>query len=153
MAPKHTPDTFHTVERTMWPMRMVRAIGPWLLLIGYLPSLTFLGHIPLDFNIPGTSFYVGMPELAGALTHHDFVSTTLVGDAYIHIHEEHCHTNMGSCSDVPYTGSASFAMMGWVISFLGVAAVAFALMDKWWRPKGEAPIRTPAPPPRVVIFA
>lgn len=129
--------------------RRLRAVAPWLLLVGYLPSLTFLGHIPLDFNIPGTSWYIGMPEIAGAAVHHDF-KTVQVGEAFIQVHEEHCHTNLGSCSDAPWTGSASFALMGWVIAFLGAAGALFALSDRWWRPHFAIRSRPLVPPPRFV---
>lgn len=132
--------------------RQLRVLAPWMLLIGYLPSLTFLGHIPLDVNIPGTSWYIGMPEIAGAAVHHDF-ATVRVADAFIQVHEEHCHTNLGSCSDAPYTGSASFALMGWVIAFLGAAGAAFALTDRWWRPHFAIFARPLIPPPRSAMFA
>lgn len=133
------------------PARL-RGIAPWLLLVGYLPSLTFMGHIPLDVNIPGTSWYIGMPEIAGAAVHHDF-KTVQVGEAFIQVHEEHCHTNLGSCSDAPYTGSASFALMGWVIAFLGTSGAMFALSDRWWRPHFAIRSRPLVPPPRVISLA
>ena len=128
-------------------VRHVRVIAPWLLVIGYLPSLTFLGHIPLDFNIPGTSLYIGMPEL-GAPLHHDFAAASGGDQGYDHVHEEHCHTNMGSCSDAPLTASASFGLMGWVISLLGAATAAFALTGHWWQPHFSLFARPLTPPPR-----
>lgn len=137
MAPSH---------RTL--TRAVRMMAPWLLLVGYLPSLTFLGHVPLDFNIPGTSLYIGMPESSAALLHTDVPAATGGDTGYDHVHEEHCHTNMGSCSDAPLTASASFGLMGWVISLLGAGAAAIAISGRWWRPHFDLLARPLLPPPR-----
>jgi hypothetical protein len=131
--------------------KSLRALAPWLLLVGYLPSLTFLGHVPLDFNIPGTTWYIGMPEIAGHSGHNDSTAGMNGNAASEHLHDQHCHTDMGSCSDAPYTGSASFALVAAVITLLGAATAAFALTARWWRPSFAISAPPLVPPPRTPL--
>jgi hypothetical protein len=72
-----------------------------------LPSLTFLGHWPaLRLTIPGTSSYVAVP-----LFGHDGDSVGNSSETDEHAHEQHCHANAASCTDVPFTGASAFALM------------------------------------------
>lgn len=151
MAASTRPSLRHQSGGMRRFLRMSRAFAPWLLLIGYLPSLTFLGHVPLDFNIPGTTWYIGMPEGNGHVGHNDSLVGMNGNAANAHQHAEHCHANMGSCSDAPYTGSASFGLMGWVISLLGAAAVSLAMLERWWRPSFTLAGRPLVPPPRAIV--
>ena len=90
-----------------------------VLLLAMLPMLTFMGHWPASFDIPGTSYYVGMP-FTGAQGHsHEG------GEG--HDHSSHCHGDSASCSDVPAQAGVSFGLMTEAIALVVAAAVLFAV--------------------------
>lgn len=140
--------------RSLAPQKpsLPRRTLPWLLLIAYLPSLTFVGHFSLDINIPGTAWYIGLPESPGHSAHNDGLAGVNGSAGHFHDHAEHCHIDLASCSDAPYAGSASFGLMGWVISFLGVATAAFLMLERWWRPSFALQDQPPVPPPRARLL-
>jgi hypothetical protein len=123
---------------------MVARIGARALLIAFLPSLLFLGHWTIRFDIPGTDLYVGMPESAHVHTE---------GDG--HDHAQHCHANVASCSDVPFTGASAFALMSESVAYLGFGGVLLALGLCWWTPSRTATVAPEPTPPRrgAALFA
>lgn len=101
----------------------------WLLVAAYLPALTFLGHWPLSVDIPGTSFYVGLPESATQ-----------------GVHKDHCHADAGSCSDTPVTTTGTVALLAesLAIQDLDSPLIGMAAGFASWQPQaGVAPLLPP----------
>lgn len=121
--------------------RVLRARGLHVfLLIAILPSLTFLGHWGLQFDIPGSHLYVVlMPVESG----HDHVSP-----AEESRHEQHCHANAASCTDVPFMGASPFALLQYSVAHLGALALLIALSVAVWRPGLSLTIGPEPRPPR-----
>lgn len=108
-----------------------------LLLVAILPSLTFLGHWALQFDIPGTNSYlVVVPGEA-----HDDSHTG-------HSHEQHCHAGVATCTDIPFTGASPFALMHDAVFYLGASAVLIFLGLNTWRPRKSMTIAPLLEPPR-----
>ena len=86
-----------------------------LLLVAILPALTFLGHWPaLVFPVPGVEAVIAVPFFG-----HDGNSFAADSHANEQEHEQHCHANASSCSDVPFTGASAFALMNTAVASLG----------------------------------
>lgn len=87
--------------------------GSAFLFVALLPSVTFFGHWQVRVEIPGTDYYVGasQPQID---SHSE--------DG--HNHASHCHENMATCSDVPFTGGATVAMLQDEVSVLHLLGLA-----------------------------
>lgn len=109
------------------------------LLVAYLPSLLFLGHWPLQLDIPGTDFYVGLPKPGDSATHSDSG----------HDHARHCHEGASSCGDVPVISSATVALLHETLSIETDEASLFAPTSEWWAPHGSRTVAPEPPPPRL----
>ncbi|MGH2633201.1 MAG: hypothetical protein ACRDG3_07310 [Tepidiformaceae bacterium] len=88
----------------------------WLLLIAILPSWTFLGHFSLALDIPFTNQYL---VLVPAAPHND--------RSNVQVHENHCHANASTCTDIPFTGASPFLLARRSVAYFGAAAVFVAL--------------------------
>lgn len=108
-----------------------------LLLVAILPSLTFLGHWALQFDIPGTNSYV---VVVPGETHEDAHTE--------HTHEQHCHAGVATCTDVPFTGASPFALMHDSVIYLGASALLIVLGLNTWRPRQSTTIAPLLEPPR-----
>jgi hypothetical protein len=109
-----------------------------LLLVGILPSLTFLGHWTVQFDIPGTNSYVlVVPGEAHDDLHED-----------VHTHESHCHASAATCTDIPFVGASPFALMHDSVIYLGVAAVLIVLGLNTWRPRKSTTVAPLLQPPQ-----
>ena len=116
----------------------------WLLLLGFLPSITFMGHWPaLHVDIPGTGLYVGLPAPAKP-AHADETGQS---------HENHCHESVASCSDQPITGISAFALLNETVVFLGVSAMLVAMVALTWQPRRAVSLIPELQPPRLSSFA
>jgi hypothetical protein len=111
-----------------------------LLLVAILPSLTFFGHWGLQFDIPATRWYV---VLMPAPPHEDHATSG--EEAH---HEQHCHANAASCTDVPFTGASPFALLRTSVAYLGAFALLIALAVVTWKPGGSVTIGPELQPPR-----
>lgn len=109
----------------------------WLLLIAILPSWTFLGHFSLQVDIPFTDQYL---VLVPAAPHDD--------QSNVRTHENHCHANAATCTDIPFTGASPFVLAGQSVAFLGAAAVFVVLTSNWWRPTALNTIGPDLQPPK-----
>ncbi|MBA4180906.1 MAG: hypothetical protein C0506_09995 [Anaerolinea sp.] len=104
----------------------------WLLVVAYLPTLTFLGHWPLSVDIPGTSLYVGLAERSASLDHG---------------HKDHCHADAGSCTDTPVATSASVALLAESLQFRRTDAPFIAMTAREVRWLAQAAVTPVSPPP------
>lgn len=114
-----------------------------LLLVAFLPSVTFLGHINVHIEVPGTGLYVGLPapathEHGAHAGHHDDRAE----------HERHCHADFASCSDVPFTGASAFLLLEEAARMLGLAGLMVLVFAAARRPGTSAGIAPLLPPPR-----
>lgn len=115
----------------------------WVLFLSMLPMVTFLGHWPADFEIPGTRYYVGMP-FTGSHGH-----THEANDK--DDHSSHCHGDSASCSDVPAAAGVTFGLMNEAIALVASAAALFAVA-KAARTALRENVLSPEPqPPRVSL--
>lgn len=116
----------------------------WLLLIGILPSLTFMGHWPaLHVDIPGTNLYLGLPDVGESARGHQGGQS----------HENHCHESVASCSDQPITGISAFALLAESVALIGVAGALVAVAARWWQPRRPVSLLPELQPPRLPAFA
>lgn len=128
------------VGRTLTTSRTRRRISI-LLLLSLVPMLTFMGHWPGSVPIPGTDQYLSIP-LAGHQTHDDSHEDS-------HAHEQHCHGNSSSCSDVPAMAGVSFALMNEMLALTVSAGLLWAIALQWWRPRGSNSLLPELLPPRL----
>ncbi len=122
---------------TPGPKSAALNLGALALLIAILPSLLFLGHWTLRFDVPGTDYSLGLPK--AGVAH---------GEAAAHDHARHCHGNSASCSDVPFAGASAFALMSASVACLGLAGILLALGGSWWLPSRRATVAPEPRPPR-----
>jgi hypothetical protein len=108
-----------------------------LLLVAILPSFTFLGHWGLQFDVPGTDDYVVLVPGASHEDQHE------VGQ-----HENHCHLNAATCTDIPFTGASPFALLHASVAYLGATALLLAFALNAWRPSSGATVDPDLRPPR-----
>jgi hypothetical protein len=111
----------------------MRRRAAWLLFAGYLPSLLFLGHWDLQIDIPGTAYYVGLPGDTGH-SHAD--------------HSQHCHADMGSCSDLPLVTAAPVALLAATVETPREDSRGFPAPSAGWHPAGTIDSAPDTPPPR-----
>ena len=121
-----------------WRRRMA-----WLLFAAYLPMLTFLGHWELNFDIPGTSYYVGLPDPGDGEGKH----------LHAHLHEQHCHTDAGSCSDLPLVSTASVALLARTFEQASNDGQALPVPSEERLLHGLNAISPELPPPRALLTA
>ncbi len=127
----------------------------WVLLLSFLPMLTFVGHWPaIDIPLPGTDAYVRIP-LSG-VSHEGAAAD---GHSHSHggqgadQHAQHCHADASGCSDTPVPGLATVAMLREVVGFLGIDG-AWRLNEAAATPDLRAVAVDPfEPPPRLVLVA
>lgn len=124
---------------------LARRLPRWALLAALLPSLSFAGHWTPHVHIPGTDFYLGLPETSAAHSH--FTTPSKGGD-----HEAHCHTGAASCSDVPFTGVSAFAVLSQTVALLGATMALIALANFAWRPNRTLALVPEPKPPRARAF-
>jgi hypothetical protein len=86
-----------------------------------LPALSFMGHWPEDFGIPGTAYYVGLP-FTGSHGH-----THEAGANAADTHARHCHGDSASCSDVPATAGVSFGLANEALALTLAAGALLAV--------------------------
>ncbi|MEO8541330.1 MAG: hypothetical protein ABI577_16430 [bacterium] len=104
-----------------------------------LPMLTFMGHWPDAVHIPTTDQYLAIP-LAGHHSHEEDEA---------HEHEQHCHGNSASCSDVPNIAGTGFALMNQSLTAaIAATALLWAVALRWWRPGGTNSLIPELQPPR-----
>ena len=111
----------------------------WLLLIAILPSWTFLGHFHVAIDIPFTNQYL---VLVPAAPHDDSAS------ANVQTHENHCHANASTCTDIPFTGASPFLLARQSVAYFGAAAVFVAISLSWWRPTALNNVGPDLQPPK-----
>lgn len=116
-----------------------------ILLIALLPTLTFLGHWSLQIDVPGTNLYVVL--IPGEPEHSHAADSQEPEDEASH--SQHCHTNAGSCSDVPFTGVSPFALLSESVAHLGEGGALIALVLALWRPWRSLAIAPEEMPPRL----
>jgi hypothetical protein len=125
--------------------RVFRARGlQVLLLIAILPSMTFLGHWGLQFDIPGSRFYVVLMPAPQEHEHDPGEESK---------HEQHCHANAASCTDVPFTGASPFALLQSSVEHLGAMALLIAFSVAVWRPGRSLTIGPELQPPQRMVRA
>ncbi len=117
-----------------------------VLLLGILPSLTFLGHWGLQFDLPGTNLYVVLVPAAN----HDEPAHIDTKQAHRQ-HQDHCHANAASCTDVPLIGASPFALMQDSVAYLGASGVMIAVALAIWRPRPAIIIGPELQPPRSLL--
>jgi hypothetical protein len=126
-----------------------RSHGPWgecalaaLLLFAFLPTLTFLGHwdeIFLDSALGSNRVYAP-PDAASILSR-------TAQQADDEQHEQHCHTNLGSCSEQPMP--AGIGLLAIHDALLPAAPLASTLVfAAAAQTLPEPPLLTLTPPPR-----
>ncbi|MEP7216200.1 MAG: hypothetical protein ABI782_08090 [Anaerolineaceae bacterium] len=126
--PAKYPTSFASRDR---PARL--ALMRWLLVVAYLPAVTFLGHWPLSIDIPGTDVYVGLP---------------LTASLHEHNHKDHCHADAGSCSDAPLTTSATVASLAQSLAFDDVDSPLIGVGTGTAAWSAQAEVAPVAPPPK-----
>ena len=118
----------------MRPLR--NGLAARLLLLALLPSLLYLGHWELSFDIPHTNLYWEMPLIGQSRLHDD-------GEA----HENHCHGD-GECASASSIAGVAIALLSRVLGLIGanglLSLVAVLSVMPVQRP-GDAPV---PPPPR-----
>jgi hypothetical protein len=128
----------------------IRRLG-LLLLLSFLPSLTFLGHWPrVEIPIPGSDSYIlvpgtGVEESTHPAHSHDD-GGSIGGQA--HTHEQHCHANLASCSDVPLTTISPVAHMAEAIGLLGADGAFTAVHPVDRNPGPENTVEPQLQPPK-----
>lgn len=111
----------------------------WLLLLAMLPSWTLLGHVHLEFAVPGTALHVGLPG------GHDGGGHGPDGED----HERHCHAAVASCSEVPFTGASAFLLMAEAAALVGMAGVRVLSGARPGGPLHGVAVAPDSPPPRL----
>lgn len=114
-----------------------------VLLVGILPSLIFLGHWGLQFDVPGTNLYV---VVVPASPHDEAAHAETKGQQ--RQHQDHCHANAASCTDVPLIGASPFALMSDSVAYLGASAMLIALALAVWRPVAGMIVAPELQPPQ-----
>jgi hypothetical protein len=135
-------------ERLRWKSK--------LLLLAILPTLTFLGHWPaLTLNVPGLALSLTIPFVSEeTLDHAAAISGPVVSSGTdAQEHTQHCHANVATCTDIPFTGGSAFALIGEAVAFLGAAAILVALSMRPWRPTHESAVPPELMPPRISFSA
>jgi len=135
-------------ERLRWRSR--------LLLFAILPTLTFLGHWPvLSVTVPGLALSLTVPFVSEeTLDHATPISGPVLGSSSdAQEHSQHCHANVATCTDIPFTGGSAFALLGEAVAFLGAAAILVALSMRPWRPTHESAVPPELRPPRMSFSA
>lgn len=112
----------------------VRSTFSWVLFLALLPSLSFFGHWPNEFAIPGTAYAIAIPGAAGGTDAHD--------------HASHCHAEAASCSDAPAAAGVSFALMNESLTLLVAGGVLVLLALRWCVPGEDHPLSPEPAPPR-----
>lgn len=120
----------------------------WALVVALLPTLTFLGHWTLQFDIPGTNLFVLVVPGETAPDAHTHDGGTQPGDN--HSHEQHCHAGVASCSDIPFTGASPFALLNDSLAYLGACGALTVLAVLFWRPVASASVSPDLRPPRLL---
>lgn len=108
----------------------------WLLAVAYLPALTFFGHYPLWFDIPGTSLYVGLPASSSP---------------HVHDHKSHCHADASSCSDTPVPTSGNVALLAESLILSGADLPPLGLTPRAARLRAQAGVTPLSPPPKALF--
>ena len=109
-----------------------------LLLLAILPSWAFLGHFSVTVDIPFTNEYLVLVPIA---PHND--------RGNVQAHEDHCHANASTCTDIPFTGASPFTLARQSVAYFGAAALSlFAISLIWWRPTGVQNVAPDLQPPR-----
>jgi hypothetical protein len=112
----------------------------WALLVALLPTLLFFGHWPdIQFSIPGSALTFTVPFVAHG---HDDGTSGEDG------HEQHCHANVSSCTDIPFTGVSAFALLSESVACIGAAGAFIGLECAWWQPATETALSPELQPPR-----
>ena len=130
-------------ERLRWQSK--------LLLLAILPTLTFLGHWPvLTLSVPGLALSLTIPFVSEeTLDHAAAINGPVVSSGTdAQEHTQHCHANVATCTDIPFTGGSAFALLGEAVAFLGAAAILVALSMRPWRPTHESAVPPELRPPR-----
>lgn len=105
--------------------------------------LTFAGHWSIELPVPGTSLRVQLPLVEAGAHQHD-------GHAQPG-HEDHCHADAGSCSDVPVTSLASVALLHETIAFVTAGGRLEPLASGYWQPSHSEIVTPETTPPRFGI--
>lgn len=113
----------------------LRHVMAWLLFAAYLPSLSFVGHWEPHFDIPGTDYYVGLPHGAG----HDHDHSD---------HAQHCHANLGSCSDLPLVSTATVGLLARSVEQGNMEGKGLLRPGDSWSPHAAIAPSPELPPPR-----
>ena len=124
--------------------RRFSAFAPCVLLVAFIPMLTFMGHWPATVSIPGTSYEVAVP-LAGA-SHSDGHA-----DEESSGHVNHCHGGVASCGDAPAGAGVSLSLYQDPVA---VATVSLALIAVWlaaWQPRRSIAIAPELLPPKLTL--
>lgn len=123
----------------------------WILLVAFVPSLTFAGHWPaLAITIPFVRATIVVNLGGASRTGHDdgAASGQAQGDD-AEQHARHCHADAASCSDIPFTGGSAFALLQDSVALLAAAATLSAIVGSCWLPHGSQSLFPEPPPPRL----
>jgi hypothetical protein len=117
-------------------------------LLSLLPMLTFIDHMELRVDIPGTGYYFGIERAAEGHGHSHGAAGTRAAPGETHAHASHCHISVSSCSDVPLTSISGFALLSESAALLGAASFTIAAAGAvMLGPRGESVVPE-TPPPR-----
>lgn len=112
------------------------------LLLAMLPSLSYMGHWPQEVSIPGTRYDLNVPFVGAPAEPH-------AGDS----HAAHCHGDSAECSDAPFTGAATIALMTESVAMLTLGGLLVAIGVAAWRPKLSLSLAPELQPPRWALSA
>ena len=119
----------------------------WMLFVALLPTLLFFGHRPdVHVSLRGSGLTLTAPFIGHSRGGAE-VTDTESGGTVAH-HDQHCHANVGSCSDVPFTGISAFALLSESVSCIGRAGALVGLECSSWQPTAEATVPPRLRPPR-----
>ena len=106
--------------------------------------VTFMGHWPDSFEVPGTGYYVGLPVTGG----HAHEASDGEG------HTSHCHGDSASCSNsTPSTAGVTFGLMSEAIA-LALASGALVAVATFARAALRENVLSPETrPPRLVLLS
>ncbi len=129
------------VGRTLTTWKNRRRISI-LLAISLLPMLTFMGHWPEAVPIPGTDEYLSIPFAGRPLgDHHEEGGE----------HEQHCHGDAASCTDVPALAGVSVGLAQEFLAVFTAGGLLWMVALHWWRPRRSNAIVPELLPPRVAL--